>query len=350
MITTPVSDYAAAVRAALADVPEPDRSELLEDLEDHLAEVAGESDEPLESRLGTPEAYAAELHAAYLQRPGQPASKKRSGPVRRLDARIAAFHARMGERLPWYETLRNDFRPAWWLFRGYLIAFVLWSMVGGGFSPIPSHAIDLLILIGAVTASVVLGYRMRDGRRSATLLLVSLGASLFAGFVIFALGVEGNDGFDSGPSYEPSTADYLPYPDLANIYPYTKDGKPLKDVLLYDQNGRPLQIDPESHGFRPIPGPTPQIPNSYPLSICEPVTDVYQEEAVFVPTCPATAEALPPASPAPLPSDLPAPPAEPDPTPAEPDPTSTATSSSSPGTAPASPSTSPTSPESSPAP
>src|SRR3981081_3185641 len=60
-----VAPYAAAVRAALAPLPESERESLLEDLEDHLAEVASESDVPLLERLGKPEDYAAELRSAY---------------------------------------------------------------------------------------------------------------------------------------------------------------------------------------------------------------------------------------------------------------------------------------------
>jgi hypothetical protein len=60
-----VSRYAAAVRAALADLDPGERAQLLEDLEGHLAEVAAETDGPLTDRLGPPEAYGAELRAAY---------------------------------------------------------------------------------------------------------------------------------------------------------------------------------------------------------------------------------------------------------------------------------------------
>ncbi|MBO0685158.1 MAG: DUF1700 domain-containing protein, partial [Candidatus Dormibacteraeota bacterium] len=53
------------LREALAAVPASDRQPMLEDLEEHLAEVAAESARPLTERLGDPAAYAAELWAAY---------------------------------------------------------------------------------------------------------------------------------------------------------------------------------------------------------------------------------------------------------------------------------------------
>src|SRR5215211_2863511 len=59
-----VARYATAVRAAFADLPGPERELLLEDLEDHLQEVAAEAGGPLEERLGRPETYAAELRAS----------------------------------------------------------------------------------------------------------------------------------------------------------------------------------------------------------------------------------------------------------------------------------------------
>ena len=60
-----VASYAAAVRAALGHLPDDERESLLEDLENHLAEVASESDLLLSDRLGKPEDYAAELRSAY---------------------------------------------------------------------------------------------------------------------------------------------------------------------------------------------------------------------------------------------------------------------------------------------
>ncbi|MGV9767766.1 HAAS signaling domain-containing protein, partial [Micromonospora tulbaghiae] len=59
-----ITDYVDRVRAALADLPPGVRDELTEELPEHLAEVAAEGEGTLVDRLGTPEAYAAELRAA----------------------------------------------------------------------------------------------------------------------------------------------------------------------------------------------------------------------------------------------------------------------------------------------
>src|SRR2546422_11640393 len=70
-----VPPYAAAVRAALSDLPHDQSEALLEDLEDHLREIAAEAGAPLTERLGPPEEYAQELRAAY--------GAARSGKVQR---------------------------------------------------------------------------------------------------------------------------------------------------------------------------------------------------------------------------------------------------------------------------
>jgi uncharacterized membrane protein len=80
-----VARYAAAVRAAVADLPAGEREQLLDDLEAHLAEVAAESALPLDERLGPPETYATELRTAY----GAPARRNAPPRPRRRRWRLA---------------------------------------------------------------------------------------------------------------------------------------------------------------------------------------------------------------------------------------------------------------------
>ncbi|MFC7757339.1 hypothetical protein ACFQY4_04120 [Catellatospora bangladeshensis] len=73
-----IAQYAAQVGAALSDLPEQVRNDLLEDLPAHLAEVAAElraegAGATLADRLGPPSAYAAELRAT-LGHTGVPAA------------------------------------------------------------------------------------------------------------------------------------------------------------------------------------------------------------------------------------------------------------------------------------
>ena len=59
-----VATYAASVRAALSDLPSDQAEILLEDLEDHLREIAAEAEGSLNERLGPPDQYAQELRTA----------------------------------------------------------------------------------------------------------------------------------------------------------------------------------------------------------------------------------------------------------------------------------------------
>jgi hypothetical protein len=94
-----VGAYLASVRAALSDLPAEERDELCEDLEQHLVEVAAESDEPLSARLGSPESYAAELRAsAGLGAPVAPDREAWAGVPAPASGRSAC--ARRGAHLP----------------------------------------------------------------------------------------------------------------------------------------------------------------------------------------------------------------------------------------------------------
>jgi uncharacterized membrane protein len=62
--TASISDFANAVRMALSDLPPHQAQAVLEGLDEHLAEIASEGTEDLETALGTPEAYAAEMRAS----------------------------------------------------------------------------------------------------------------------------------------------------------------------------------------------------------------------------------------------------------------------------------------------
>src|SRR5947207_8792603 len=91
-----VASYASAVRAALGALPDTERESLLEDLENHLAEVASESGLSLQERLGKPEDYAAELRSAY----GAGNDVSNTGPRRPLRDRTAALLKAVSSKLP----------------------------------------------------------------------------------------------------------------------------------------------------------------------------------------------------------------------------------------------------------
>jgi uncharacterized membrane protein len=79
-----VAEYVARIKAALADLPATEVEEIVEDIEQHLGEVADElGDEvtvdALVERLGTPEDYASELRTAAGYPAGEPVTAPRQG-------------------------------------------------------------------------------------------------------------------------------------------------------------------------------------------------------------------------------------------------------------------------------
>jgi hypothetical protein len=252
------SAYLDRVAAALADVPADDRDELLDDLRAHLAEVAAEIETEdgatLESRLGTPEEYAAELRASAgfgpAVPPGRP-RRARRGP--RTLARAAWARPEVGAVVDFLPELR----PAWWVLRGVAVALILAQVLG------------LRLLVGILLAvpAVVLSVRYARGAgrtrfwRAGLVTANVVGLLALAGLVLVrvgSVGLAGAYGPDQpvAPAYQvyqqdPQGGGVLTYNmgtvdgtggSLVNIYPYDKNGRPLHDVLLYDQDGNPIAL------------------------------------------------------------------------------------------------------------
>ena len=257
--------YAQAVREALADHPE--RGELLEDLDDHLAEIAAESELPLEDRLGPPEVYAEELAAAYGDRP-------ESGGRRRIDPRAWALgaHTRLMDQGPYrgFVGFLPELRPGWWVLRGYLLAMLLLALAGEG-GIVPSNLAGWALVAAGVWISVWIGRRHR-GRLAAGL----MGAlNLVAALTLFAGLVEAASyGSEQArvvmANQEPVwVGEASSNNDVYNIKPYAKDGTPLSDVYLYDQDGKPLTTNPEDFGYTVDRSCGEPILNRYPLPLIE---------------------------------------------------------------------------------
>jgi hypothetical protein len=220
-----VARYAAAVRAAFADLPTPTAELLLEDLEDHLQEVAAEAGGPLEERLGAPAAYAAELRAsAGLPAPG---STRRRARSRLRDSRLAGRLERSWAAAMAHPAgravvgLLPELRPAWWVLRGYLavqLASVALSylLADNGLSfPVPqllgSRVLGLLAVAAAVAGSVALGRRGPTTCRGRPLALVGNAAlGLFACVLFTDLGATryAAEAYHDQYQYEQSQATY----------------------------------------------------------------------------------------------------------------------------------------------
>jgi hypothetical protein len=276
-----VARYAAAVRAAFADLPAPDREALLEDIEDHLVEVAAEPGGPLEERLGPPESYAAELRAWAGLPPG--GSRRRPRLARRLERlrHAAAAHPAGGAVIAFLPELR----PAWWVLRGYLAVQLASVGLAVLFNhdvtlPVPtilgSQVVGLLATGAAVVGSVALGRRTAATRRGRRLTVAAnLALALFALVLFGGMGAARLTDEPTYQGYEVSGSFPESLPglrsdgrEISNIFPYDAKGRPLTGVHLYDQDGIPLvathQDNPELESRLPLDAAGNPIPNRYP--------------------------------------------------------------------------------------
>jgi uncharacterized membrane protein len=307
-----VASYAAEVRAALAHLPDAEREILLEDLESHLEEVASESGVPLQERLGRPADYAAELRSAYGA--ADTAVTKQRTPFRdRAQGVISAVIGANAYRD--VAAMLPELRPGWWVLRGYLAVLFLAFAVKGAHNlhPIPNPftsfgLLEILAMVAAIAISV------RIGRRGVPSGRVWRGIALGANVAIALLSLPVFAGMGTN-NYTLSTVDSGAYassyqggyygPGVSNIYPYTKDGKLLKDVLLYDQNGRPLTIgwakDPGVITEYPIAADGRSITNEYPLNQRHSNGDPVLPPRVALPPALPTTTSTPSASPTPTP-------------------------------------------------
>jgi hypothetical protein len=305
-----VATYAASVRAALSDLPSEQAEVLLEDIEDHLREIAAEAGGPLTERLGSPEQYAQELRTAYG---AVPANTPRPDPavqdLRRAIAWVTASD--------WYRELRAflpQLRPAWWVVRGYLAALILTAAFSQGYNlgPIPNptskHGLAEILATGvAIWLSVRIGRRTGGFPEGARFLAVS--ANVVIAFIaVVVLGNMHSFAYaeiigTATPEQQPFTAAFAEGP-TSNIFPYSLDGKPLTNVLLYDQDGRPLMVQKsEAQTNYPTGADGKLITNAYPLTQRHINGDPVIAPRVAIPAWPsASPTSTPTASPSSSPS------------------------------------------------
>lgn len=257
-----ITAYVFAVRAALGDLPEAQRDELLEDLAEHLTEVMADGEGSLTDRLGSPEAYAAELRgtAPFVGGfPDPPSSARTVVSFAELRDRMEAdvrehlvpvlevVDQRVG-RVLGYPRARDFFvllRPAWWVLRGYLAAMVLAAMLDGSGKPI-----GLLPRIGGsdLVAFVLLGAGILGsiwlGRRSLRLGRLPRLALYLGSFVLVMVALSGFVETDSTTrdSYYSDVTYDNPYNGVEDVFVYDEKGRLISDARLFDQNGEPIHL------------------------------------------------------------------------------------------------------------
>jgi uncharacterized membrane protein len=280
-----VADYLAAVRDTLGDIPAAERDDLLAEVEASLVEAASEGGS-ITARLGPPDEFAAELRsAAGLNDVALPAGPGVLDRLRSAAARIGG-----DSRVVALRPLLRELAPIWWLVRAYVavVALALWadwswttlhpSIPSFGIGGPGSGVGGVVVIALAAVASVALGLLAR--RRRGALRRVSLGVNVVLALAMLpvldhltdtrpreAFTPQAVTVFPTGLAYDGAPVE--------NIYPYTRDGRLLLDVLLYDGAGRPIEIgagvtDPDRRLLRTEDG-TP-IFNSFPLRYYEPGT------------------------------------------------------------------------------
>jgi hypothetical protein len=252
-----IERYLAGVTAALADLPEKVRQELLDDLPDHLAEIAADDPAPLDSRLGSPPAYAAELRAAV----GVDVTKHRhhadrwAEVVAQVRPHLRTFDERVG-RLIGYDRLVDllvQLRPAWWILRGYVVGMVLLSLFANGYDIFPQDS--SAGLLGWLLVLVLVGVSIRIGRQPVHMMrrvgprwvAAAVIAALFAAWSVSLLSGEESPNVYYGPGSG--------YENPTEVYVYTETGQPVTNVRVYNRDGAavpigvPMGCDQPDYGY-----------------------------------------------------------------------------------------------------
>ncbi len=238
-----VTAYVREVRAELADLPLEDVEDLTGGMDADLTELAAECGGDLAGRLGTPKLYAAELRAAA----GFPERTVRSGgrqhqPLREQMALDRASLTRLVGRHPWLRSAMAflvTLRPVWWLVRGYLAAWALWSMLSGSTRGIRPHEfLHLVMALAAIVISVQLGRGWLRQRAALRPLLAVANVTLV--IVALVASVSTDVSYYSDNAYSPPPGVSLGGAQVGNIYVYDSDGKRMTGVRLFAQDGQPL--------------------------------------------------------------------------------------------------------------
>jgi len=305
-----VERYLAAVEAALADLPVAERMDLLDDVRQHLAEVAAETDGPLETALGPSSSYAAELRsAAGLTRP----------PAARGDTRWQALRRhRVARDLAAFLV---SLRPGWWVLRGALLAGGYVLVFRAETIVVRPDGGDVLALLLAVLAGVVVsalvGRALLDAPGPVRLLAVAANvvALLFVANAYAELQHRVSDLNQRAGASPPPAAPSSPVPGsligpngvVDNITPYDALGRLLTGVQLFDQDGRPLRLQVgQDPAGRPLTRQVPVGADGSTLDNVFPQTQTV-DGSPAVPAPPATVAALPTAAVAVVPPGLDAP-------------------------------------------
>lgn len=236
--------YLEGVRAELSDLSAEEREEVVVDLEAHLSEL---DDDRVEAELGAPAVFADEFRrSAGLDH-------RSSGGVGAWSAGAQRLSRYLTESAGWSTAVTRwgAFRPTWIWIRGWLVvAIVAGSVESHPFQnfPIPDLGGQTLVGLMAVAGATWLSHWLDSSTRGWR----SMGSALFSAVAGLALFLAVTMPLTlTRPSafveVDPAASIYqLTAPGgspVENIYAFDLDGSPL-EVLLFDQDGRPLRSLP----------------------------------------------------------------------------------------------------------
>jgi hypothetical protein len=274
-----VEEYLAAVRAALADLPSLERDDLLAEVEPSLVEAAEESSGPIAARLGPPEAFAAELRAAAGLHEQDPPPRRESHLARRLRALAAHRLARrpLG--------LAAELAPIWWVARAYLLVGFAAQVFHTGWSvrypfipQLGDGKTGFAAILAAAAASVWIGLMLRRRGSAFPRAAGLVNLALLATAISVVPAVTRTSVTTAPIVIQSSAPSGLLYDGVQvdNIYPYSRDGRLLHDVLLYDGAGRPLDLGAQGDPNRRVVRTKGNVAllNVFPIRYFEPGTGV----------------------------------------------------------------------------
>jgi hypothetical protein len=283
--TVDVAGYAAAVRAALADLDPEQVEDLTDGLEANLADALVDADRRrpgcrADEVFGPPAEYAIELRsAAGMNVQAADRRRRRLGEVLTAPFRaLSASAQRVLERLrgqrwwPPVEDFLVTLRPAWWVLRGWVLWRIVTGLSGDGHA-MPATFVSLLVLVAIIVASAQWG----RGRWHTRGVPQRLATVLSAVAVVAALPLLATSSpSEVQPVYAadspPSDGVVVDGQQATNLFVYDGEGRPVERAQVYDQDGRAVLTQP--HGFqaggvwysfaRPTGGDQPRW-NIYPL-------------------------------------------------------------------------------------
>ena len=245
-----VTAFAAAVRAALADLTSDEIEDLTDGLEADLTERIADGGA---EDLGDPSAYAEELRAAAgLPRRTKPSSGSSViAELRMLPTRISREAIASATRYPAVGGIGRfllTLRPLWWVFRAAVVTELAFVIFGAsGWAPLGGSTIVVFLVILVVSVQFGRGRWLPFAWMRGLLLIANILLIIATPFLVARVATEVNNAWYSS-NYASSEPDYsqagltLDGNQVSNVFAYDAQGNPLTDVQLFDQDGKPLNL------------------------------------------------------------------------------------------------------------